>query len=574
MKKYLSFYNSNLSLNEQFLKQALLAVTFISFYCSVLYGYLLSTSSNAFINSLISSIVFSSLLLASPNGYKIKASIETIFRFYALIALSLNWCFTNGLQGGTGYFFLLLISFYAITSPEKYYTRYILLLLLDVFFLLYVEYNYPHYIQSNLSDVGVFWASTCNLLICFAITALALILVKIEYNKESRNAIEKQNRLIAANNARSRFLANISHEIRTPLNGVMGMASLLEASEPNSEQKEYVQTIKVSSKRLLKIINEILDYSKAEAGKTELRIEPFSLTECIEDAINITTPKVMEKGLKLTYYIEKNIPNILSGDGGKIQQVLVNLIGNATKFTEKGTIHISVQRINKIDQKVILEFSVQDTGIGIPKESLDNLFEAFTQVDDSRTRLQSGTGLGLAISKHFVELMGGNIWVKSIEKKGSIFYFSIQLDVLQKQSRLSTFTQPTTIDNQIAKKTALDILLVEDDKINRLLAVRILQKMGYQPDTATNGQEAIEILKKHAYNLVLMDIQMPVLDGLEATQIIRKELPHQPTIIAMTANAMLEDKRLCEAAGMDDFLAKPIDVKMLEQMLLKWRKNG
>lgn len=560
-------------MNEQVLKQALLAVTFISFYCSILYGSLLPTSSNAFINALVSSIVFSSLLLASPEDGKIAFWLEIFFRFYILIALSLNWIFTNGLHGGTGYFFLLLIGFYAITSKDRYYIPFIVITLLDVFILLILECKYPLYIEASLSNTDLFWASSLNLLLCFIISSLALILIRTEYNKEHQSVIEKQNRLIAANNARSRFLANISHEIRTPLNGVMGMASLLEASKPNSEQKEYVQTIKVSSNRLLKIINEILDYSKAEAGKTELRVEPFSLAECIEDAINITSPKALEKGLSLTYFIEKNIPNMLSGDGGKIQQVLVNLIGNATKFTEKGNIHLSIQRINKIDQTVTLEFSIQDTGIGIPKESLDNLFEAFTQVDDSRTRLQSGTGLGLAISKHFVELMGGNIWVKSIIKQGSIFYFSIQLDVLQNQSILTAPAETLNIDHQMASKTALNILLVEDDKINRLLAVRILEKMGYKPDTASNGQEAIDILQKHSYNLVLMDIQMPVLDGLKATQIIRKKLAYQPTIIAMTANAMLEDQRLCEAAGMDDFLAKPIDVKSLEKMLLKWRKN-
>lgn len=573
MKKYLSFYNNNLSLNEQFLKQALLAVNFISFYCSVLYGYLLGTNTYPFINALISCIVFSTLLLAAPNNQKISSWAETIFKIYALIALSLNWIFTNGLYGGTGYFFLLLIGFYAVASHDKHYIQFIFIVFIDVIALLILEFNYPQYIHHSLSEAGMFWASSLSLLICFIISSLALVLVKTEYNKESKNVIEKQNHLIAANNARSRFLANISHEIRTPLNGVMGMASLLEASSPNAEQREYVQTIKISSKRLLKIINEILDYSKAEAGKTELRIEPFSLIECVEDAININSSKALEKGLKLSYYIEKNISNRLSGDGGKIQQVLVNLIGNAIKFTETGNIHVSVQRINKVDQHIILEFSVQDSGIGIPKESIENLFEAFTQVDDSRTRLQSGTGLGLAISKHFVELMGGNIWVKSIEKQGSIFYFTIELSVLKNQTFATTVAPPLSIDNQIASKTALDILLVEDDKINRLLAVRVLEKMGYKPHTANNGQEAINILEKHPYDLVLMDIQMPVLDGLEATQIIRQKLSHQPTIIAMTANAMLEDQRLCEAAGMDDFLAKPIDVKMLEQILLKWSKN-
>lgn len=570
MKKRFSFYNNKLSLNEQILKQALFALTLISFYCSILYGCLLSINSTAFINALVSLIIFSGLIFVSPSDGKMNPLAELFFGFYALLSLSLNWIFANGLYGGTGYFFLILIGFYAVASSKPYYIQFIGFIIFDVFLLLLIEYNYPQYIQFDLSTTEVFWASSFNLLISFLICALALILVKTAYNKEHKNVIEKQSRLIAANNARSRFLANISHEIRTPLNGVMGMASLLEASKPNVEQKEYVKTIKVSSKRLLKIINEILDYSKAEAGKTELRMEPFALVECIEHAINITRPKALEKALTLTCFIEKNIPNILFSDGGKIQQVLVNLIGNAIKFTEKGSIHLRVQQTSKIDQTIRLEFSIQDTGIGIPKESLSDLFDAFTQVDDSRTRLQSGTGLGLAISKHFVELMGGKIWVNSTEKQGSTFCFSIQLEVLKNQALLSLPTDPIIIDNQIANKTTLDILLVEDDKINRLLAVRVLEKMGYQPTTATNGQEAIDILKAHPYNLILMDIQMPVLDGLQATKIIRKDFLQQPTIIAMTANAMLEDQHLCEAAGMDDFLSKPIDVKSLEAMLLKW----
>lgn len=573
MKKHLSFYSSKLSLKQQIIKQALLAVTFISFYSSVLYGFLLSTSSYAFINAFISFILFLMLFLRSPKDGKIASWSESFLVIYSVFTLSLNWIFTNGFRGGTGYFFLVLIGFYAVISSNRYYIQFIAVVLLDIFLLLLLEYYYPQYIQFDLSHTEIIWSSNLNLLASFLITALALFLVKKSYNKEHQNVIEKQNRLIAANNARSRFLANISHEIRTPLNGVMGTASLLEASDPNSEQKEYVQTIKVSSKRLLKIINEILDYSKAEAGKTELRIEPFSLIECIDDAIKITRPKALEKELELNHSIQRNIPNILLGDGGKIQQVLVNLIGNAIKFTEKGSIHLNVQQINKIDQTIILEFSIQDTGIGIPGESLNNLFEAFTQVDDSRTRLQSGTGLGLAISKHFVELMGGNIWVNSIEKEGSTFCFSIQLEVVKNQSTPTIPPKAITIDHQIADKTALDILLVEDDKINRLLAVRILEKMGYQPHTATNGQEAIDLLQNHPYNLILMDIQMPVLDGLQTTKFIRKNCPHQPTIIAMTANAMLEDKHLCEAAGMDDFLSKPIDVKRLEEMLLKWRKK-
>lgn len=572
MTQYSSLYGSNLPLGERVLRQSLLVVTIISFYYLILYYFIIQPHIGASINSFLSFLVFGILLLFSKNPSTFPI-IRIILILYCLLSLSLNWIFTNGINGGTGYLYLLLIGSYAIASSRKYYLYYVLLILSNILILFFIELCYPALIFKDLSPQQLYFCATSNLFLGLAITVLGLLLIKAEYNKERKKAQRKKQYLVAANTARSRFLANISHEIRTPLNGVMGMAALLENSNPTPEQKEYVNTIKISSNRLLKIINEILDYSKAEAGKTELRIEPFSLIQCVEDAININCSKAFEKQLKLSYHVEKNIPNILSGDGGKLQQILINLLGNAIKFTHSGSIHLHVQRANKVDQEITLEFSIKDTGIGIPQASLPKLFDAFTQVDDSRTRANSGTGLGLAISKRFVELMQGNIWVESIEQEGSTFYFTAKFKVLPHKSRAYTPVQNSIITpiNEAAKDSK--ILLVEDDKINRMLALRLLQKMGYQPHSVGNGQEAVEQLKKETYDFVFMDVQMPILDGLEATKIIRKDLDNQPIIIAMTANAMLEDKRLCEEAGMDDFLAKPINVKALETILLKWTKT-
>ncbi|BDS09634.1 ATP-binding protein [Aureispira anguillae] len=572
MKQYIYLYDPNLTLSERILKQSLLAVTVISFYCFILYGFIIKPNLGAPINSFISFIIFFILFLTSEDKKK-HPFIRMFFTFYCLIALSFNWVFTNGIDGGTGYLYLLLIGFYAIASPSKYYLHFLFLIFINVILLFFIEFYWPNVIHQDLSEQHLLFCSISNLLVSLIVTAIGLLLVKVEYEKERQNVQEKKQYLIAANNARSRFLANISHEIRTPLNGVMGMAALLENSNPTTEQKEYVQTIKISSNRLLKIINEILDYSKAEAGKTELRIDPFSLIQCVEDAININHPKALEKELSLNYHIERNIPNILSGDGGKLQQILINLLGNAIKFTHQGNIHLYIQRINKVDQKITLEFSIKDTGIGIPQDSLSKLFDAFTQVDDSRTRTNSGTGLGLAISKRFVELMQGNIWVESTEKEGSTFYFTAKFDVLPNQSKLPSPIDTAIITPRTTVPNNLSILLVEDDKINRMLAIRLLEKMGYTVHSVTNGQEAINALKEGQFNFVLMDVQMPVMDGLEATRIIRQELDKQPIIIAMTANAMIEDQRLCEEAGMDDFLAKPINVKALEAILFKWKKT-
>lgn len=572
MKPVPSLKNISLSLGERILKQTLFAVTFISFYCLILYGFIFCPNIFALTNALISSLFFSFLLLLARNK-KNYTFVNISFTLYSLIALSFNWIFTNGLYGGSGYFYMLLIGFYAIVSPSKYYLFSILLFFSNISFLCFVELYYPEWIYHDLTSNQAFTCSVLNLLLSLAISTFGLMFVRTEYNKERRNVYEKKQRLIAANSARSRFLANISHEIRTPLNGVMGMASLLENSNPTEEQEEYVQTIKISSHRLLKIINEILDYSKAEAGKTELRVEPFSLIQCIEDAININLPKALEKGLVLSYNLEKNISNFLSGDGGKLQQILINLLGNAIKFTNTGSVFLNIERLNKTKQEIILQFSIKDTGIGIPKESINRLFDAFMQVDDSSTRTNSGTGLGLAISKRFVELMDGKIWVQSEQQKGSTFYFTAKFQVLPNQSKIPLPTDNSIITPKIAEKSGLKILLVEDDKINQMLAIRLLEKMGHIPHAVNNGQEAINALKKEYYNFILMDVQMPVLDGIEATKIIRRELHYQPIIVAMTANAMLEDQRLCEEAGMDDFLTKPVNVKALEETLVKWRKT-
>lgn len=572
MKPFPEFNTANTSLGERVLKQALFAVTFISFYCFVLYGLVFCPNMEAFVNALISSLFFVLLLFIARDERK-HAIVNISFTLYSLVALSLNWIFTNGFYGGTSYFYMLLIGFYAVVSPSRYYNYSILLVFLNIILLATIEIYYPQFIYFDLSPSHAFICSISNLILSLIISTLGLVLVRTEYNKERRNVQEKKKRLIAANNARSRFLANISHEIRTPLNGVMGMASLLENSNPTNEQKEYVQTIKISSNRLLKIINEILDYSKAEAGKTELRIEPFSLRKCVEDAMNINISKALEKELFLSYHIDENAPDFLLGDGGKVQQILINLLGNAIKFTNKGSIYLHVQRVNKTAKHIQLQFSVKDTGIGIPRASIPKLFEAFTQVDDSRTRTNSGTGLGLAICKRFTQLMDGHIWVNSTEQEGSTFYFTAKFETLPNQFKIPLQTNEGAIIQQVAEQSRLTILLVEDDKINQILAIRLLEKMGYTPHAVNNGQEAIDALKKKAYNIVLMDVQMPVLDGLEATKIIRKELNNQPIIVAMTANAMIEDQQLCEEAGMDDFLAKPINIKALEATLLKWKQT-
>jgi len=510
-----------------------------------------------------------------------------------------------------------------------------------------------------------------------------------------------------ADRAKSEFLASMSHEIRTPMNGVIGMTSLLQLSELTPTQREYVSIIENSGESLMSIINEILDFSKIESGHMELEENSFDLRLCIEDVLDLMAPKALEKHLDIIYFINPEVNQYVFGDGFRLRQIIVNLVSNAIKFTEKGDILIYINQVSRKDNTVVLEFSVKDTGIGIPANKLDSLFSPFTQVDASTTRKYGGTGLGLAITSSLVKLMNGKIWVISEEEKGSDFHFTIQtrysthddevdmiykslqnlpgksvlivddnatnrkvlglqchywgmktvacesgheaLEILEnnhfdagiidmqmprmdgimlareirkklnkdsfplimltsvgfnteadefrklfsyyvnkpiKHSQLAEIllkvmapTKTKTVTNsaghenlnQISKFYPFQILVAEDNLINQKLIRNIFELLGYKTDIAANGLEALSALKLKNYNLIFMDIQMPEMNGYEATGIIverRKE--DRPVIIAMTANAMHGDREKCLEAGMDDYITKPMKVDDLIRVIKFW----
>jgi PAS domain S-box-containing protein len=510
-----------------------------------------------------------------------------------------------------------------------------------------------------------------------------------------------------ATRAKSDFLATMSHEIRTPMNGVIGMTSLLSETALTTEQRDYVDTIRFSGEHLLNIINDILDFSKIEAGHMELEATPFDLNALIEEVMNLFSSRAYEKNLELLYSVENNEVYHLCGDVTRLRQVFVNLIGNAIKFTEKGEVHIEVEKVCENGNRVQLTFTVNDTGIGIPDEKLDRLFKPFSQIDNTTTRKYGGTGLGLAISTRLVELMGGTLQASSIIQKGTRFFFTLEMErthieiqqyrnleklrdkrililddnqtnrkILEQMFQnygmnVTSFPNPllalaalkegarfdmgiidmrmpdmdglefgkrvsqletniplllyssigssvsrteinrffkghinkpirhdvllnrmvsiledhdiekpentspadTSADNQnIAREYPMKILLAEDNLINQKLAERVLEIFGYRVDLAENGQQAFDMMAKNSYDLILMDVMMPDVDGIEATRRIRSELneKQQPVIIAVTANALKGDKELCIGAGMNDYISKPINTQELRDLLVMY----
>lgn len=500
-----------------------------------------------------------------------------------ILLLIPGWFFNGGIEGSSSQIGIFMIVLIMMLLRRRFHLFFIAFLMMAFYGCYLLEKQFPQWItplaDKAQKESDIISSAMMNVLM----VGLLVSFLKRSHEKDKNSLIVKSEELQSsqielstakdraedATIAKSNFLANMSHEIRTPLNGIIGTAQLLSLSELTPEQRELLQTLRSSSNLLINIISDILDLSKIEADKLVLHCKPVNIRNSIKTVLEISRPAMSAPGksIALKHNIDAGLAKYLKMDDGRVQQILVNLIGNAIKFTDEGSVTLSVAAKDIGGNKQEVTFNIKDTGIGISEEALSQLFKPFTQVNTTALRKYGGTGLGLSICKKLVEMMNGKIWAESKENEGSMFGFSLPLEMVSVDTSL--VEQP---EKQLFRlQHRLNILLAEDNKMNQLIAGKTFKKIGYDIDIADNGRVAIEMFEQKDYDLIFMDIQMPEMDGLQAARTLLSKHPGTcPPIIAMTANVLSEDEERCREAGMSDFISKPFTIERLEDVIYKW----
>lgn len=533
-------------------------------------------------------LVISSFFFFYISRYKDRfVPMGVLYIIFCLLFFVPIWFTNGGVEGPTKTAYIVITVAAMMILPKKYHTAFIGITITIILTLFLLEQRNPKWVIPYPSTEVKHIDILITILLYLLITSISVSLYKRTYDIDRNSLIKKsidleesreylsetKQQAEEATKAKSKFLANMSHEIRTPLNGIIGTIDLLQHTTLSGEQEELMLSLKSSSTHLLEIVNDVLDISKIEADKLELFEGPCNLNTIIQQVTSISTPRI--SGLKKNIILESNIdPSVeaaIIADESRIKQILINLVGNAIKFTEKGKITLDVTATLIDESLQELNFSITDTGIGIGKEDINSLFVPFTQIDNSSTRKHSGTGLGLSICRKIIEEMGGRIWIESELGKGSSFKFIIpvQINLVRKNLQHGIINNEVTVVEALPIKP-IKMMVAEDNSMNQLLATKMFKKIGYTIEIANNGREAVEMASNKAYDLIFMDIHMPEMDGLEATEKILHLKGKSPIIIAMTANAVKEAEAEYLEAGMKDIVTKPFTIEQLRKVLEKW----
>ncbi len=538
--------------------------------------------------TLILLLVVTSFYFFYVSRYKDRfIPMGVLYIAFCMLFFTPIWFTNGGIEGPTKSAYLMITVAAMMILPKKFHSFFIGATMLILLSLFYLENKYPHWVIPYSTQGNKQIDLVITTVLYLIVISISVSLYKRTYDIDRNNLIKKsidleesreylsETKLQAeeATKAKSRFLANMSHEIRTPLNGIIGTIDLLKHTRLSLEQEELMLSLKSSSTHLLEIVNDVLDISKIEADKLELFEGPCNLNTIIQQVIAINTPRIsgLKKNIALTASVNKNVEAEIIADESRIKQILINLVGNAVKFTDNGSVELLVSATLIDESLQELNFEVKDTGIGISEKNIDTLFVPFTQIDSTATRKHSGTGLGLSICRKIIEEMGGRIWIESELGKGSSFKFIIpvQINLVRKNQQAASPIISSATNTELK---LLNILVAEDNSMNQLLATKMFKKIGYTIEIANNGKEAVEMVSKKNYNLVFMDIHMPEMDGLEATSHILKNTVtgETPIIIAMTANAVKEAETEYLNAGMKDIVTKPFTIEQLRKVLEKW----